>query len=172
MINFDLAAILSSPSFGSFWYWLLVAISWSQITHFSLGVGLHDVRDAVRNGGQDMKDVEDIVSINARRLTTTMQRYGTWLAAIGTFLIASMFTLGFWFDFELMQAMSLLVFGLVWASILAGRFAQRVIKQELRGEALCKGFTRLRTKKQFVGIFMIFIISFYAAYTIVITRGI
>lgn len=171
-MNFDLAFVLNSPSFGSFWYWLMIAVSWSQMTHFSLGAGLHDVRDAMRKGGQDMEDVEHLISINSRRLVQTFDKYGAVLTAIVMFLIASMATLGFGFNFELMQAMFLLVFGLVWAWVLALRFAKRVCVQELRGEALCKGFSNLRTKKQFVGIFMIFVTSFYAAYFIVIVRGI
>jgi len=171
MTDFDLASILSSPSFGSFWYWLGVAVSWSQTTHFSLGVGFHDIRDAVKNGGQDMQDVEDILSINARRLTNIMQRYGAILTAIGTFLFASMATLGFLFDFELMQAMTLLIVGLVAAFALAVRFAQRITTQQLRGSELCNGFKSLRTKKQIIGICMIIIISFYAAFTLAM-RGI
>jgi hypothetical protein len=170
-MDFDLVRLLNSDSFDSFWYWLIIAVSWSRATHFMLGVGLHDVRDALRNGGTDMSDVEMLIHINARKLTRAMDRYGVWLTAVGTFLIAGIATLGFRFDIELMQASTFLFASLTLGSLVSLRFAYRVIKDDLQGKALCDGFSRFRTIKQFVGIASIFVISFYAAYFIVILRG-
>tara|TARA_R110002096_G_scaffold97354_4_gene217055 strand:- start:62246 stop:62761 length:516 start_codon:yes stop_codon:yes gene_type:complete len=170
-MNFDLARVLSSDSFTSFWYWIIFAVTWSRITHFSLGVGLHDVRDALRNDGQDMLDVETLIEINARKLTQTLDQYGVWLTALLMFFMATLATLGFGFDFELAQAMTLMLTGFITAFALTARFAYRVRNDGMVGTVLCKGFTRLRTFKQFVGILMIFITSFYSAYYVFITRG-
>ena len=171
-MDFDLVRLLNSNSFDSFWYWSIIAVTWSRATHFLLGAGMHDVRDALRNGGADMDDLEMLIDINARKLTNAVDRYGVWMSAIVMFLIATIATLGFKFDIELMQASTLLLVGLLCGSMVSLRFAQRVVDQKLRGKALCKAFNRFRTIKQFVGMGFIFITSFYAAYYIVIVRGI
>ena len=66
-MSFDLGNLLNSGSFDNFWYWAIIAVTWSRATHFLLGAGLHDVRDALKNGGQDMIDVETLININARK---------------------------------------------------------------------------------------------------------
>ncbi len=171
-MDFDLARLMNSESFNSFWFWLIVAVSWSRMTHFSLGAGLHDVRDAMRNGGADMDDLESMIHVNSRKLTNTFDKYGVWISSIGMFLIATIVTLGFKFNIEMMQALGMLLIGLLIGNILALRFAYRVISNNLRGSELCTGFTKLRMAKQFVGIVAIFVTSFYAAYFLVILRGI
>ena len=171
-MDFDLVRLFNSDSFDSFWYWSIIAVTWSRATHFLLGAGLHDVRDALRNGGADMDDLEMLIDINARKLTRAVDHYGVWGSAIVMFLIATIATLGFKFDIELMQACALLLVGLLCGFLVNIRFAQRVVDQKLRDKALCKAFNRFRTIKQFVGMVAIFLTSFYAAYYIVIVRGI
>lgn len=171
-MKFDLVRLLSSDSFTSFWYWAILVVMWSRVTHFSLGVGLHDIRDASKNGGQDMQDVEDLIDINSRKLVQTIDNYGVILFFVGTFFIATIATLGFRFEYELMQASALLLIGSVLAFLLTIRFAYVQQHGERRGDALCKAFMRLRMFKQFVGIATIFIISFYSAYYVYAIRGI
>jgi hypothetical protein len=171
-MDFDLVRLLNSDSFDSFWYWSIIAVTWSRATHFLLGAGMHDVRDALRNGGGDMDDLEMLIHINARKLTSAVDRYGVWLSGLVMFFIAAIATLGFRFDIELMQACTLLFVGLLCGFLVSLRFAQRVVEQKLRGKLLCKAFNKFRTIKQFVGMTTIFITSFYAAYYIVIVRGI
>lgn len=171
-MDFDLVRLLNSDSFDSFWYWLIIAVSWSRATHFMLGAGLHDIRDALRNGGTNMTDVEMLIHINARKLTRAFDRYGVWLTAIGMFLIATIATLGFKFDIELMQASTLLIVSLMLGLLVSLRFAYRVIENDLLDKALCDSFSKFRTIKQFIGIGSILVISFYAAYFLVIIRGI
>jgi hypothetical protein len=171
-MDFDLVRLLNSDSFDSFWYWSIVAVTWSRSTHFLLGAGLHDVRDALRNGGRDMDDLEMLVDINARKLTTALDRYGVWLSGLAMFFITTIAMLGFKFEIELMQACTLLFVGLLCGFLVSLRFAQQVVDQNLRGKALCKAFNKYRTIKQFVGMGFIFLTSFYAAYYIVIIRGI
>jgi hypothetical protein len=171
-MDFDLVRLLNSDSFDSFWYWSIIAVTWSRATHFLLGAGMHDVRDALRNGGGDMDDLEMLIHINARKFTNAVERYGVVLSAIVMFFIATIATLGFKFEIELMQACTLLFVGLLCGSLVSLRFAQRVVDQKLRGKALCKAFNKYRTIKQFVGMGFIFLTSFYAAFYIVIVRGI
>jgi hypothetical protein len=171
-MDFDLARLLSTSSFDNFWYWLMIAVSWSRTTYFTLGAGMHDVREAVRNGGQDMIDAEHLIGINARRLTRSFDDYGVWLIAIGMFLMATIATLGFGFSFELMQAATLFLIGMIFAFLLTLRFAYRIRSKSLSGEALCKAYFKHRTAKQFIGMSMIFVISFYGAFYTIIIRGI
>jgi hypothetical protein len=170
-MSFDLARIMASESFTSFWYWTILVFTWARITHFSLGVGLHDVRDALKNGGQDMIDVETLIEVNGRKLAKTLDQIGVYLVAFGMFLIATIITLGFGFDFELMQATTFLLVGFVLAFLMTVRFVYLNRRENYRGEALCRAFMRLRMFKQFLGIFTIFFISFYSAYYVFVTRG-
>jgi hypothetical protein len=171
-MDFDLVRLLNSDSFDSFWYWSIVAVTWSRATHFLLGAGMHDVRDALKNGGRDMDDLEMLIHINARKLTTALDRYGVWLSGLVMFFITAIAMLGFKFEIELMQACTLLFVGFLCGFLVSLRFAQQVVVQKLRGKALCKAFNKYRTIKQFVGMGFIFLTSFYAAYYIVIIRGI
>jgi hypothetical protein len=170
-MDFELGNILNSGSFDSFWYWAIIAVTWSRATHFLLGAGLHDVRDALRNGGTDMDDLNHLIDINARKLMYAIERYGVWLCAVTTFFIAAIATLGFKFEIEVMQAATLLLVGLLCGFMVSLRFAHRVVNETLRGSDLCKAFQKFRTYKQFVGMSAIFITSFYAAYYLAIVRG-
>ena len=171
-MDFDLVRLLNSDSFDSFWYWSIIAVTWSRATHFLLGAGMHDVRDALKNGGQDMDDLELLIHINARKLISALDRYGVWLCGLVMFFITAIATLGFKFEIELMQATTLLFVGMLCGFLVSLRFAQQVVDQNLQDKALCKAFNKYRTIKQFVGMGFIFITSFYAAYYIVIIRGI
>ena len=81
------ADILNSGSFLSLWYWIFLAVLWAQLSYFTLGVGYHDVRQAAREGGQNMKDIETIVDINLKNTLASLREYGSVLVGVAMFFL-------------------------------------------------------------------------------------
>ncbi|MDO7630423.1 MAG: component of SufBCD complex, partial [Loktanella sp.] len=50
--NKAILQVIDLRSFSSLWYWLFIAIAWSTVSHWVLGVPYDMVQRAKRQGGQ------------------------------------------------------------------------------------------------------------------------
>lgn len=153
--------LIGSRSFASIWYWILYAVLWTRATHWTLGVPYEDVRNAMVLGGQHMEDFEAEMMINTRKRVALYREHPVAMVAVSAFLLSTLFTLGFWFGIEFMQAAFLLAFPLTIASLLSFRLALRIHVLRLRDEALCRTYVRHRRIKQVIGGVAIFVTAFW-----------
>ncbi|GLQ34307.1 hypothetical protein GCM10007939_05900 [Amylibacter marinus] len=160
-MTIDLVKILNEGSFFNLWYWLFLAVTWSRITYVSVGVPLSIARAAWRDSEQNIQDFEILLAINARRFCASFDSYGVIFVAFISFLLATMGTLGFLFDFEVLQAMFLLLIFVVIAEVIALRFARKLMQGGLSGQPLVQAYFRHQKHKQFLGMFCVTVISIY-----------
>lgn len=159
--NDSVFSLIDTRSFASLWFWIVVAVAWTTVTHNALGVPFDMVLRARRKGGAHLRDLEDMVAIQVRRRTVVLGNAGAVLVmlwATGLTLIA---LLGFVYRLELAQALTLLF--LPW-SIVAGlraRLAARMVRDDLRGEALCRALTWHRTGVQAIGLAAILVTTLW-----------
>ncbi|MEM7242125.1 MAG: hypothetical protein AAF429_08065 [Pseudomonadota bacterium] len=159
--EFLLADILNSRSFFSIWYWIFLAVTWAHLTHFSLGIGYHDVRHADRVKGQAMQDLETIVAINLRNTLPMLKNHGAILVGIMAFMLSVFLTIGLAFDFELMQAIGLFWFFLCILGIFSWQFLMRLEADTPKGTDLVNAFKKHRLIKKIVGFVALFVTAIY-----------
>jgi len=100
--------VINLRSFSSLWYWIVVAVTWSSISHYVMGVPYDLITRARRNGGDDLSDLNDLVRINVNRLLHISHNAGMILTAFVFFALTTLCALGFYYRIELAQAVFLL----------------------------------------------------------------
>lgn len=106
-------ALLDSRSFGSIWFWLLLALVWSLAARKVVGVP-YDVVQQVRRMPQDAND--DAAAFQLLDwLSLTLPRWrlagveGVLMLFVATFAFSALFLLGFVYGLEMAQALVLLI---------------------------------------------------------------
>lgn len=156
--------LIDTRSFTSMWFWIVLAVFWSLMSHFVLGVPFDLVQKAAKQRGTLMQDVETLARINADRLIDIGTTAGLILTAVGAFLLTGLFLLGFIYGVEFCQALFFLglPFGIV--GLLSQRTARLIRRNALVDDALVRRLRRHRFGTQVVGIISIFITAFWGIF--------
>lgn len=147
--------LIDLRSFSSLWFWIVVAVTWSGVTHSTMGVPYDMVLRARRRGGQHLADLETLVDIQVRRRLTVLRAAGWLIVLIWAAALSLICILGFGYGLELAQAFTLLLLPMTLVAGLRGRLILRLADGLLRGEALCKVLTWHRAGVQAVGLLAI-----------------
>ena len=125
-VIFDL---IDMRSFSNLWYWIVLAVMWSSVSHWVLGVPFDMISRARRYGGQAQADLEALVRITTGRLLHITRTAGSMLIAVAAFVVwplAGMLMLNLGWA-AAMQVMGLLVLiALPAAFLLKGNAVQVV----------------------------------------------
>ena len=162
---FDTALeVIDLRSFSNLWYWIALAVLWSSVSHWSLGVPHDMVQRARREGGQALADVEDLVRINVNRLLNIVDKGALILVGLACFWLSVLAVLAFYYDVEFAQAVFLLLGPLslvLWASI---RECRIIAAGASTGEALLRRLTIHRRVLQVIGMVSIAVTAFYGTW--------
>jgi len=60
--------VIDMRSFSNLWFWIALAVVWSSVSHWVLGVPFDMIQRARKQGGQAEADLHDMVRINVNRL--------------------------------------------------------------------------------------------------------
>jgi len=156
--------LIDMRSFSNLWYWIGLAVVWSSVSHWVLGVPYDMVQRARSQGGEAQKDLEDIVRVNCNRLLYIGRVSGLWLLAFGCALISALFILGFWYQVEFAQAVLLLIFPLSIVGLLSMSTARLISDEGSVGEDLYKRLMRHRIYTQFIGMFSVFVTAMWGMF--------
>lgn len=150
-------------SFSNLWFWIVLAVMWSSISHWVLGVPWDVVHRAHKGMDErDLSDLEAMVRINTRRISTMARESGLVLAGCGSFVMTMLALLGFVYDFEFAQALFLLGFPISVVGIASVVTARLILRDELTGEALFRQLHRHRMITQAVGMASIFVTAMWS----------
>lgn len=147
--------LIDLRSFSSLWYWIVVAVFWSRVTHSTFGVPYDMVLRARRKGGQHLADLESMVAIQIRRRATILHAAGATIVLLWAMGLSALAVLGFGYRLELAQALSMLA---IPATVVAGlryRLLTQLSDGTVAGEALCKALTWHRLGVQTIGLLAI-----------------
>ncbi len=162
---FDTALeVIDLRSFSNLWYWIALAVLWSSVSHWSLGVPHDMIQRARREGGQALADVEDLVRINVSRLLGLVDSGALILVALIGFWLSVLTVLAFYYRIEFAQAVLLLLGPLVlvlWVSVREGR---RIAAGANKGDALLRRLTVHRRILQVIGMTAIAVTAFYGTW--------
>ena len=95
--------IVNSSSFANVWYWVVFALLWTRATHCTLGVPYEDLQNARSFGGQYAIDFRIQIQINVRKTLAVYEQHSMVLTVFLSFLLGTVFTLGFHFYIQIMQ---------------------------------------------------------------------
>ncbi len=153
--------VIDTRSFTSIWYWIIVAVTWSSTSHWTMGVPFDAVTRARRAGGEAQDDLELLARVNVNRILNIIDQAGLWVVGFATFLLSMLGILGFWYDIEIFQAILLIVGPLTIVALLSVRSARRIRQRGTTGSDLRIHITRQRFVNQFIGLVSIFITAFW-----------
>ena len=156
--------VIDTRSFSNVWYWLVLAVSWSTVTRFTLGVPYDMVTRARRKGGEAQDDLIEMVAINVRRMMYIVDVSGLWLAGFWAFLMSALSLLAFWYGLELAQALALLFLPFTLVGLMTFRTARIVAETQPEPAELYKRLMRHRFWTHVIGMISVFITAVFGMY--------
>lgn len=157
--------VIDLRSFSNLWYWIGLAVFWSSVSHWILGVPYDSIQRAKRRKPENaMVDFEDHVRINVNRILYIAEWSGMWIALFGSAVVTALALAAFLYQIEFAQAVFLLLAPLVILSLLTLRTARIIRRDGLDGDALIRQLMRHRFMTQGIGVVAIFITAMYGMY--------
>ena len=153
--------LIDLRSFSNLWFWIALAVTWSSVSHWVLGVPYDMITRARRDGGQAQQDFEDITRVNVNRLLYITRVSGIWMLGFACFALSGLVILGFWYEVEFAQALFLLGFPMSMVFLLNLSTARLIMAEASQGEALAKRLSRLRLYTQMIGMVSIFVTALW-----------
>lgn len=157
--------VIDMRSFSNLWYWIALAVLWSTISHWILGVPFDMVLRARREmDGEAMRDLEDLVRINTGRILHIAEVSGTWLLVFGSALLTALTLMAVLYGIEFAQAVLLLAAPVTLVGILSLRTCRVIRERRDSGLALIRRLMRHRLLTQIIGIVSIFVTAVFGMY--------
>lgn len=155
--------LIDMRSFSNLWFWIALAVLWSSVSHWVLGVPWDMVLRARRQDANHaaVRDLEDMVRINCNRILYIIGESGLLIAGFICFMLTVLFMLGFMYAVEFAQALFLLGFPLSLVGVFSLRAARSIHSQGLSGHALYKKMSRHRLTTQVIGMLSIFVTAMW-----------
>ena len=156
--------VIDLRSFSNLWYWIALAVLWSSISHWVLGVPHDMIHRARREGGQVLADVEDLVRININRLLNVVESGALLFVGLVGFWLSTLGVLAFYYGVEFAQALFLLlgpVAIVLWLSVIESR---RIAAGANQGEALLRRLVVHRRVIQVIGMISISVTALYGTW--------
>jgi uncharacterized membrane protein YfcA len=161
---FDLVTeVIDMRSFSNLWYWIVLAVMWSSLSHWVLGIPYHMVQRARRGHADSQRDLLVLVEINTRRIQEFGAISGVFFVGGAGFVISSLLVLGWGYGVEFAQAIVLLLLPFLAVTGLNVLTAHRVQNVEI--DQLYRRMRHHRLIVQLMGIISIFITAFWGMYT-------
>lgn len=157
--------VIDLRSFSNLWYWIGLAVLWSSVSHWILGIPYDSILRA-RRGKPDtaLDDLHDLARVNVNRILYISEVSGAWIALFGSAIMTALAISAFGYNIEFAQAVFLLVAPM---SLLAGmsyRTARKIRDAAMGGDVLIRQLLRHRFATQLVGVLSIFVTAMYGMY--------
>ena len=156
--------VIDMRSFSNLWFWIALAVVWSSVSHYVLGVPFDLIQRARKHGGQAEADLQDMVRINVNRLLYIGKVSGLILLGFLAFFLTSLAIMAFYYGVEFAQAVFLLAFPLTLVGALSLSTSHIIASQNPEGEALYARLSKHRVITQFIGMISIFVTAMYGMY--------
>lgn len=154
--------LIDMRSFSNLWFWIALAVLWSSVSHWVLGVPWDMVLRARKEPeGEAVEDLMDLVRINVNRILYIIAQSGLLITGFVCFALTVMAILGFFYRMEFAQALFLLGFPTSLVGLLSVSTARRIRRDEPEGEALYKCLAKHRVFTQGIGMVSIFVTAIW-----------
>lgn len=154
--------VIDLRSFSNLWYWIVLAVLWSGLSQWTLGVPYHIVARARRGDVEAHRDMVALARINGERILTQTENSAPLALGLATFIATALAVTGWIYGAEFAQALFLLLFPALIVGGLTVMTARR-----LREDGYTDVARRLRLHRlyvQMLGVVFIFITAFWGMY--------
>jgi len=157
--------VIDMRSFSNLWYWIALAVLWSSVSHWVLGVPFDMILRARRESeGEAMVDLQDLVRINVNRIIYIADVSGSWALLFGSAMATALGLMAVFYDVEIAQAVLLLVGPLGILGLLSFRTSRIIRTSGVEGTALIQRLMRHRFATQMIGVVSIFVTAMFGMY--------
>ncbi|WP_299753850.1 component of SufBCD complex [uncultured Boseongicola sp.] len=157
--------VIDTRSFSNLWYWIALAVLWSSVSHWVLGVPFDMIIRARREDeGEAMTDLQDLVRINVNRILYVAEVSGTWAILFGSAAVTALGLMAVFYNVEIAQAVLLLAGPLALLGALSHRTSRIIRTSGVQGSALIQQLMRHRFATQMIGVVAIFITAMFGMY--------
>ena len=118
--------VIDLRSFSNLWYWIVLAVMWSTVSHWVLGVPFDLVVRARRGQEQAAHDLRILTEVNVNRLLSLAEYSGPAMASGAAFFLTVLATLGWGYNNEFSQAVFLLAMPMMLIGIWSIRTAHKL----------------------------------------------
>ncbi|SDX41319.1 component of SufBCD complex [Roseicitreum antarcticum] len=153
--------LIDLRSFSNIWFWVVLAVMWSTLSHFVIGVPFDLVQRARRRGGQALSDLETLAHIQARRRVQLFASAGPAMVGVGAAGLSMLLVLGFLYGVELAQAVFLLLGPASLTALMGLRIARAIAERGEMGNDLIRRLSRHRFLVQGLGMAAIFLTAIW-----------
>ena len=154
--------VIDLRSFSNLWYWIGLAVLWSSVSHWVLGVPYDTIMRARRGKPESaMQDLQDNVRVCVNRILLITDVSGIWITLLVSAVGTALALFAFVYRIEFAQAVFLLVFPMAILGLLSVRTARIIRHDALEGAELIKRLLRHRFATQGIGVVSIFVTAMY-----------
>lgn len=152
MFGGSLLEFLKAHSFSSPWFWALFAVTWGIVLRRILGIPSDVAKGAFFGEPQALLEFDGLAEFKSKRLLR-YRRYVTPVSiGIAFFALSGILVLGFFYGFELAQALFLLAAPLGITLWIRYNAATQILDKGLEGEALRRLYLRVRFRTQITAV--------------------
>lgn len=156
-----LTDVIDMRSFSNLWYWIVLAVLWSRISHRLMGVPFDQLQAARRHGGRQARDAEDLARITSRRFLAIIRASQVTMLFGSSFALTVTGLLAFRWNVEFAQALFFLGAPMLAVGGVRLLTALRIEAGENSGELLWHRLLMQRRMLQAIGMVSIFITALY-----------
>lgn len=159
-------SLIDLRSFSNVWFWIVVVLMWSSLSHYIMGVPFDMVTRARRQGGAALEDLEALVRVQVNRRVHLAEAAGPWMVALAAAALTALAILGFGYGLQIGQAVFLLLAPASLVGLLGVMAAWRIRRSQPGGAALCALLARERRKVQALGLLSILVTAFWGVFQV------
>ncbi len=157
--------VIDTRSFSNLWYWIALAVLWSSVSHWVLGVPFDMIIRARRQkDGDAMADLHDLVRVNVQRILFIAETAGSWILLFGSAVFTALLLLALLYDLEFAQAVLLLAAPMGILGGLSVLTSRKIKAEGDQGEVLVRRLMKHRFLTQLIGVFAIFLTAMFGMY--------
>ena len=142
-----------------------MAVLWSSVSHWVLGVPYDSIQRAKRNTPETaVSDLEKLTEVNVNRLYYIAEVSGVLMGLFGSAFLTALGIIAFVYDVEFAQAVFLLALPMTILGAMSLRTARKIRMKGAQGDELIAMLLRHRFATQFLGVISIFVTAMFGMY--------
>jgi hypothetical protein len=157
--------VIDMRSFSNLWYWIALAVLWSSVSHWVLGVPYDSIQRAKRKTpAAAIDDLNTLTTVNVNRIFYIVEVSGVLMGLFGSAFLTALGIIAFVYDVEFAQAVFLLALPMTILAGMSLRTARKIRTTGAQGDALIAILLRHRFATQFLGVISIFVTAMFGMY--------
>ena len=161
--------VIDMRSFSNLWFWIALAVLWSSVSHWVLGVPFDMITRARRTPKDEadteaIDDLNDLVRINVNRILYISDVSGAWLLLIGSAVLTALTVMSTLYNVEFAQAVLLLSLPMSFVGALSLRTARKIRQNGEESKPLIRRLMMHRFYTQLIGVVSIFVTAMFGMY--------